>query len=89
MLDTRAEDLIFRRHALADGITDPELRRARTTGQLVAVAAGAYLHSGSSESLDAIGMHRAGLRRRSWRTGVGSWSAMRPPQSSTGSISVR
>ncbi|MDH6286747.1 hypothetical protein M2275_001646 [Rhodococcus opacus] len=59
MLAMRAEDLIFRRHALADGITDPELRRARTTGQLVAVAAGAYLHSGSSESLDALGMHRA------------------------------
>ncbi|MFC9837035.1 hypothetical protein ACFVKB_24925 [Rhodococcus sp. NPDC127530] len=55
----RAEDLIFRRHALADGITDPDLRRARTSGQLVAVAAGAYLHCDSAASLDAVEMHRA------------------------------
>ncbi|MEN0135427.1 MAG: hypothetical protein AAGC80_09785, partial [Rhodococcus sp. (in: high G+C Gram-positive bacteria)] len=55
----RAEDLIFRRHALADGLTDPELRRARSTGQLIAVAAGAYLRRDDSAALDAIGMHRA------------------------------
>ncbi|PBC48997.1 hypothetical protein CJ179_19765 [Rhodococcus sp. ACS1] len=55
----RAQDLIFRRHALADGMTDPELRRARTTGQLVSVAAGAYLDSDHSAALDPGGMHRA------------------------------
>ncbi|MFC0448724.1 hypothetical protein [Rhodococcus jostii] len=55
----RADDLIFRRHALADGLTDPELRRARTTGQLVTVAAGVYLGSEHAASLDAIGIHRA------------------------------
>lgn len=59
MLDMRAQDLIFRRHALADGMTDPELRRARTTGQLVSVAAGAYLDGDHSAALDPGGMHRA------------------------------
>ncbi|WP_236603400.1 type IV toxin-antitoxin system AbiEi family antitoxin domain-containing protein [Rhodococcus sp. WAY2] len=52
------DDLIFRRRALADGITDSEIRRARRSGQLVRIAAGAYVSDAHFAGLDACALHR-------------------------------
>lgn len=52
------DDVIFRRRALADGMTDSEIRHARASGRLVRVAAGAYLSDEHFAELDGPALYR-------------------------------
>jgi hypothetical protein len=54
-----SDHVIFRRQALADGFTDSEIRRARDSGRLVRIAAGAYVPDEHFAALDAPALHRA------------------------------
>nr|WP_271213127.1 hypothetical protein [Rhodococcus wratislaviensis]GLK40082.1 CTP synthase [Rhodococcus wratislaviensis] len=54
-----SDDVIFRRRALADGVTDSEIRHARDSGRLVRIAAGAYVSDEHFATLDAPALHRA------------------------------
>lgn len=54
-----SDDVIFRRRALADGVTDSEIRHARDSGRLVRIAAGAYVSDERFAALDAPALHRA------------------------------
>jgi hypothetical protein len=52
------DDVIFRRRALADGVTASEIRHARDFGRLVRVGTGAYISDEHFAGLDAQALHR-------------------------------
>ncbi|MFD4180326.1 hypothetical protein [Rhodococcus sp. NPDC058514] len=58
-MDSFRDGAIRRAEALGDGNTDRELRRARTTGDLVPIRPGSYLRAADFAALDTAGQHRA------------------------------